>query len=323
MDIKGAYLNGILKETIYMRQPEGYSDGTDRVCQLNRMLYGLKQARYEWNQQLDLGLQSLYFKRLLSDPCAYIRRQDNEFQIITIWVDDLLIFTTTENGMRLVKEQIASKWKVKDLGEPAKIIGIKITCHPDGSISISQKQYIESILRKKNMEHANPVSTPMDCNNLPEPNPDQSVSNRSNSYARLLEEYIANCTRSDITFAIHRLASYTANPSMQHQMMLKRVLRYLAGTRSHGITYRRSTDLQQIVGYVDAGFANTDERKSTTGITFITGKGAILWKSKKQTLTTLSTTEAEYVALAQAGAMASKSTHRIGHANRILVTDTK
>ena len=153
------------------------------------------------------------------------------------------------------------------------------------------------------MERANPVSTPMDCNNLPEPNPDQSVSNRSNSYARLLGElqYIANCTRPDITFAIHRLASYTANPSMQHQMMLKRVLRYLAGTRSHGITYRRSTDLQQIVGYVDAGFANTDKRKSTTGITFITGNGAILWKSKKQTLTALSTTEAEYVALAQAG----------------------
>ena len=62
MDIKGAYLNGILKETIYMRQPEGYSDGTDRVCKLNRTLYGLKQAGREWNQQLDLRLQSLQFK---------------------------------------------------------------------------------------------------------------------------------------------------------------------------------------------------------------------------------------------------------------------
>ena len=84
--------------------------------------------------------------------------------------------------MRLVKEQIAFKWKVKDLGELAKIIGIEIMRHPDGSILISQKQYIESILRKENMECANPVSTPMDCNNLPEPNPNQSVSNCSNSY---------------------------------------------------------------------------------------------------------------------------------------------
>ena len=62
MDIKGAYLNGILKETIYMQQPEEYNDGTNRVCRLNRTLYGLRQARHEWNQQLDLGLQSLHFK---------------------------------------------------------------------------------------------------------------------------------------------------------------------------------------------------------------------------------------------------------------------
>ena len=205
--------------------------------------------------------------------------------------------------MRLVKEQIASKWKVKDLGELAKIIGIEITRHPDGSISISQKQYIESILQKENMECANPVSMPMDCNNLPKPNPDQSVSNHSNLYMQLLGElqYIANCTRPDITFVIHRLASYTANPSMQHQIMYKRVLKYLAGTRSHGITYQKTTDQQQIVRYVDAGFTNTDKKKSTTRITFITGGGAILWRSKKQTLTALSITEAEYVTLAHAG----------------------
>ena len=306
IDIKGAYLNGILKETIYMRQPEGYSDGTDRVCKLNRTLYSLKQAGREWNQQLDLGLQSLQFKWLLSDPCTYIWCQGNKFQIITIWVDDLLIFTTTDNGMWLVKKQIASKWKVKDLGELAKIIGIEITRqwhHPDGSISIFQKQYIESILWKENMECANLVSMPMDCNNLPEPNPDQSVSNCSNLYTWLLGElqYIANCTRPDIIFAIHCLASYTANPSMQHQIMLKSVLKYLVGTRSHGITYQKTTDQQQIVRYVDAGFTNTDKKKSTTGITFITRGGAILWRSKKQTLTALSITEAEYVALAHAG----------------------
>jgi len=72
MDVKGAYLNGILKEDVYMKQPEGYSDDIARICKLLRTLYGLKQSRREWNIQLDQGLQDMGFMRLHSDPWAYI-----------------------------------------------------------------------------------------------------------------------------------------------------------------------------------------------------------------------------------------------------------
>ena len=72
MDIKGAYLNGILKEDVYMKQPEGYSNDTERICKLLRTLYGLKQSGCEWNIQLDQGLRDMGFTRLHSDPCAYI-----------------------------------------------------------------------------------------------------------------------------------------------------------------------------------------------------------------------------------------------------------
>jgi len=72
MDIKGAYLNGILKEDVYMKQPEGYSDDTARICKLLRTLYGLKQSGRKWNIQLDQGLQDMGFMRLHSDPCAYV-----------------------------------------------------------------------------------------------------------------------------------------------------------------------------------------------------------------------------------------------------------
>ena len=109
MDIKGAYLNSVLKEDIYMRQPEGFSDGTDKVCKLIKTLYRLKQAGREWNIQFDQGLQDMGFTRLYSDPCVYIRRRGKDFQIITVWVDDLLIFTNTEVGMHLTKEQLAQR----------------------------------------------------------------------------------------------------------------------------------------------------------------------------------------------------------------------
>jgi hypothetical protein len=100
-----------------------------------------------------------------------------------MWVDDLLLFADTENDMRLMKAQIASKWQVTDLGEPSKIIEIEIT-HGSDYIAISQKQYIESILRKEKMERANPVATPLDPNIPIEPNPDPSDGDHSNPFAR-------------------------------------------------------------------------------------------------------------------------------------------
>jgi hypothetical protein len=72
MDIVGAYLNGILQEIIYMRQLEGFGDGTSRVCKLIKTLYGLKQSRREWNKQLDKKMRSHGYKRLTSDSCAYV-----------------------------------------------------------------------------------------------------------------------------------------------------------------------------------------------------------------------------------------------------------
>jgi hypothetical protein len=84
--------------------------------------------------------------------------------------------------------------------------------------------------------------------------------------------------------------------------MLKRILRYLAGTRNYGITYRKSYRPANILtGHTDAGFANADERRSTTGLAFTSAGGATLWKSKKQTIVALSTPEAEYIALAHIG----------------------
>jgi hypothetical protein len=114
----------------------------------------------------------------------------------------------------------------------------------------------------------------------------------------------SNSTRPDISFAVNKLAAYTANPGLQHHGAIKRILRYLAGTKTLGIIYRKSQDETEnnnlFHGYADASFANED-LKSTTGYIFLTAGGAITWKSKKQTIIALSSTEAEYVALSEAG----------------------
>jgi len=73
MDVKGTYLNGILQEEIYMKQPEECGDGTDWVYWLVKILYGLKQSGHKWNKQLDTKLKKHGYKQLLSDPCTYIQ----------------------------------------------------------------------------------------------------------------------------------------------------------------------------------------------------------------------------------------------------------
>jgi hypothetical protein len=128
------------------------------------------------------------------------------------------------------------------MGEPSKIVGIKINRYL-GEVSISQTKSIESILKKQGLANANPVKMPLDPNIKIVPNPDGNQgdhTHRSNTFAQLLGElqYLATATRPDITFAVNRLASYTANSSLQHQTTLKQILRYLSGTRTHSITYK-------------------------------------------------------------------------------------
>ena len=72
MDIKGAYLNGYLSEQVYMKQPDGYKDGTGCICYLKKTLYGLKQARHKWNKEFNRKIHTKDFHQLKSDPCAYI-----------------------------------------------------------------------------------------------------------------------------------------------------------------------------------------------------------------------------------------------------------
>ena len=151
----------------------------------------------------------------------------------------------------------------------------------------------------------------MDLNIKLAPNPDNNELNRSNSSAKLLGclQFISNSTQPDISYTVNKLAAYTANLGLQHHGAIKWILRYLACMKTLGITYHNTpdeTDTNNLFhGYADAAFANTNDHKSTTGYVFLGSGGAIMWKSKKQTVIMLSSTEAEYMALSEAGSEAT------------------
>jgi len=108
--------------------------------------------------------------------------------------------------------------------------------------------------------------------------------------------WLAVTTRPDIAYAVSALSQYNTNFGKQHWIAAKRVLRYLKGTQTHCLRYKRSG--QDLVGYADADWAaNIDDRRSFTGFAFKFASAAISWESRKQRTVALSSTEAEYMAL--------------------------
>ena len=106
--------------------------------------------------------------------------------------------------------------------------------------------------------------------------------------------YAAMGTRPDIVFATATVAQFSDNPGWAHWEAVKRIYRYLIGTKLLELTY--GGDKRGLVGYVDADGASQEHRRAISGYIFMVDGGAVSWSSKKQELVTLSTAEAKYVA---------------------------
>ena len=114
MDVVTTFLNGILEETIYMQQPDGYiQQGKERlVCKLNKSLYGLKQSPRCWNKVFTEFMKSIGFTQSSADPCMYVR-DTSSLTIVAAYVNDLIIAKKTEEEMQEVKQQLQSQFKMR------------------------------------------------------------------------------------------------------------------------------------------------------------------------------------------------------------------
>jgi len=137
MDVVAAYLNGKLDEEVYIKQPPGFNDGTGRVCKLILSIYGLKQAGRNWNIELNTTFKSLGFIQLITDQCIYVCRDpaSGSPTIVAVHVDDMTLCARTDTELSQLKRELASKFKVTDLGELTQILGMKVQHDSsDGSI---------------------------------------------------------------------------------------------------------------------------------------------------------------------------------------------
>ncbi|RKK66392.1 Retrovirus-related Pol polyprotein from transposon TNT 1-94 [Fusarium oxysporum] len=294
MDVKTAFLYGLVTEEIYVEQPEGFDDGSGRVCKLLRALYGLKQAPRVWYETLSTFLATLGFKPLLSDMGVFVKGHT----FIAVYVDDLLIAGPSKDEIVAVKQALCNKFKMTDLGPCKYYLGMSVRRdRTTRSIFLSQTTYLEKVLRDFGMDQCAPNATPVSTSKFGEPDSGYKATGELKEwYAKAIGSlmYLMLGTRPDIAFAVSLCSRHLGNPTNEHQTAVKRIFRYLKGSQNLELVYQG--ELQPLFGYTDSDWAgDLETRRSTSGYVFNLGTGAISWSSKRQRTVALSSCEAEYM----------------------------
>ena len=174
------------------------------------------------------------------DKCIYSKSWNNLYVIISLYVDDMLIFGSNIYVINETKNMLKSHFDMKDLGEAIFILGMKITKTHDG-IFLDQSHYVEKILRKYNFHDHKSVATPFDSSVYLFPvNNDDEIFNQKD-YASIISSlrYATNYTKPNIAYSIGVLSRFTCKPSKDHWLAIERVMRYLIGIKNYGLFYKK------------------------------------------------------------------------------------
>jgi hypothetical protein len=297
MDVKSAFLNGPIKEEVYVEQPPGFenSEYPNHVYKLSKALYGLKQAPRAWYECLRDFLIANGFKVGKVDPTLFTKTIANDLFVCQIYVDDIIFGSTNKSTCEEFSRIMVQKFEMSMMGELKYFLRFQVKQLQEGTF-ISQMKYIQDILTKFGMKDAKPIKTPMGTNghldlNTGGKSVDQKV------YRSMIGSLLYLCaSQPDIMLSICMCARFQADPKEVHLRAVKRILRYLVYTPMFGLWYPEGSTFD-LIGYSDVDWAGCKiGRKSTSGTCQFLGRSLVSWASKKQNFVALSTVEAEYIA---------------------------
>nr|GEX37500.1 retrotransposon protein, putative, Ty1-copia subclass [Tanacetum cinerariifolium] len=278
LDVKMTFLHGNLEEVIYMRQPPGYEQG-NKVCLLKKSLYGLKQSPRQWYRRFDEYMLSNGFKRSSYDRFVYYKSYvPGEYIYLLLYVDDMLIACKSKAEIGSTNYLLKKKFDMKELEEAKQILGIEIIRDQNRKIlRVSQSGYVYNIFNNFRIDNGKSVKMPLGGHfnlSLKDcPVKDCDVERMSKvPYANTVGSlrYLMVCTRPDIAYAVSVVSRYLANPD-----------------------YAK----------------DPDKGRSITGYAFLVQGCVVSWKATLQHVVALSTTEAEYMALTEAGVIHLSRNH--------------
>ena len=326
VDVKAAYLNAGLKESIYMEVPQGVHIGKSGnvVCELKKSLYGLKQAGFNWNGLVHATLTEHGFEKSEIDHALYFLKggkmeqfakdkrtslhmadPDAVVAVITVWVDDIVMAAKDGNILKGLVRMFEDRYTIKCTDLSVYLsqriqwnnIGRNAGNDSAPAVTIDQEEYIKKVVVDSGMHESNQSRNP----NL------RAVDKRTSTmdvteYRCIVGKvlWIQRTARPDITYPVMRVCSKVAKPDKIGTAELKKILRYLNATRSAGLPIYKGGEL---IAFVDSDWAgDAVDRRSVTGYVIgYSNKGGgftpIIWRSVKQSCVATSSCEAEYVAM--------------------------
>ena len=300
IDIKNAFLHGELKDTVYMQHPDGYPGTPGTVLKLKKALYGLVQSSRVFFEHLMAILTKVGFKQNGADTCVLYHEEWKVF--LCVVVDDVAIFTANRDAREKVVQVLKAEVAVKDLGALIRYVNVQLE-RKGNKLFLHQRSYVESVVKKFGMDECKPAPTPAASPAISKkqcPQTDEEKNDVADAPYRSMVGslwYAANGTRPDIVYATNVCSQFSTNYGLPHFRALKRIIRYLRGTVSRGITYV-ATSVVRIVAYSDSDWgANVDNRRSRTGYVILVSGGPVIWQTRSQKTVALSSCEAELYAL--------------------------
>ena len=276
MDVKSAFLNGIVNEKIYVSQPPGFEDHKHPECvyKLKKALYGLKQAPCQWYERLSLCLLSHEYERGKVDKILFIKKARTDIILVQIYVDDIVFGSSNlklcENFVRAMQ----GEFEMSIMGELSFFLGLQVK-HSKEGIFICQSKYCKEILKKFEMQACKVAATPMSTNCYLEADEAGPEVNQT-MYRGLIGSLLyLTARRPNIMFVVCLCARFQSCPKESHLKAAKRILKYLKGSISMGLWYPSLSPIH-LVRYSDSDFSGCKlDRKSTSVICHLLGSSLI------------------------------------------------
>ena len=316
IDFVLAYPQAPLPYDNYMKLPQGiqttHGNGDTHVLKLHKNIYGGRNSGRIWNEYLKAGLQAIGFTQSAVDECVFYRGK----VIFLCYVDDGIFASPNPKDIDKAISDLSdinkakAKFVIEDQGDIKDYLGINFEYRKDGTIKLSQPHLIEQIIQEVKLKKGDRRSTPAAPTKLLRRDENEPAFHCPFNYRRVIGQlnFLEKSSRPDIAYATHQCARFSIDPKESHVEAVIHLVKYLQATKGEGIILNPKANKSFEV-YADADFAGNWSKstaqedpstaKSRSGYVITYGDCPILWASKLQTCISLSTTEAEYVALSQ------------------------
>nr|GEV57720.1 retrovirus-related Pol polyprotein from transposon TNT 1-94 [Tanacetum cinerariifolium] len=255
MDVKTSFLNGILKEEVYVGQPPGFlsKQYPDHVYTLDKALYGLKQAPRVWYDVLLQFLIESSFKKGSIDTTLFIKKKAKHIMLIQIYVDDIIFGSTNPKYCTKFSDLMVKRFEMSMMGEIKFFLGLQVNQFSNG-IFINQSKYILDILKRFKIEYCDTVPTPMVEQAKLKLNLVEKPVNHIDYRSMIGSLMYVTSSIPDIIFSTYMCARYQENPNEHHVSAVKRIFRYLKGSINLCLWYPKNSGFD-LTAYSDADHA--------------------------------------------------------------------